>query len=198
MIAKLVVWDEDRDLARQRMLRALSEFEIEGPQTLIPLHRQILEHPDFVAGGLVHEFVEAGGDVDGHLGSDSERDLTPVLREAKTLPVEVDGKRFDVTVTVPEHPGRTRLRARRAAIAERERSAHGHGDVVRSPMQGTVLTVGVAEGDTVATGDVLVVVEAMKMENEIVAHGPGVVETVEVAAGDQVAIGQALVRLGAV
>jgi acetyl-CoA/propionyl-CoA carboxylase biotin carboxyl carrier protein len=101
-------------------------------------------------------------------------------------------------VTVPEHPGRTRLRARRAAIAERERSAHGHGDVVRSPMQGTVLTVGVAEGDTVATGDVLAVVEAMKMENEIVAHGPGVVETVEVAAGDQVAIGQALVRLGAV
>ena len=63
MIAKLVVWDEDRDLARQRMLRALSEFEIEGPSTLIPLHRQILEHPDFVAGGLLHEFVEAGGNV---------------------------------------------------------------------------------------------------------------------------------------
>ncbi|HSD02732.1 MAG TPA: acetyl-CoA carboxylase biotin carboxylase subunit [Gaiellales bacterium] len=196
MIAKLVVWDEDRELARRRMLRALSEFEIEGPQTLIALHRQILEHPDFVAGGLVHEFVEAGGNVDGRVGTDSERDLAQVAREAKTLPVEVDGKRFDVTVTVPEHPGRTRLRARRAAIAERERTAHGHGDVVRSPMQGTVLTVGVAEGETVATGDVLVVVEAMKMENEIVAHGPGVVEAVEVAAGDQVANGQALIRLG--
>jgi len=196
MIAKLVVWDEDRELACQRMLRALSEFEIEGPQTLIALHRQILEHPDFVAGGLVHEFVEAGGNVDGRVGTDSERGLAQVAREAKTLPVEVDGKRFDVTVTVPEHPGRTRLRARRAAIAERERTAHGHGDVVRSPMQGTVLTVGVAEGESVATGDVLVVVEAMKMENEIVAHGPGVVEAVEVAAGDQVANGQALVRLG--
>jgi len=197
MIAKLVVWDEDRDLARRRMLRALEEFEIEGPRTLIPLHRQILEHPDFVAGGLVHEFVERGGDVDGQPAPDSERGLTPAAGEAKTLPVEVDGKRFDVTVTVPEHPGRTRLRARRAAIAERERGAHGAADVVRSPMQGTVLTVGVAAGDAVSPGDVLVVVEAMKMENEIVAHGPGVVEAVEVAAGDQVASGQALVRLGA-
>ena len=197
MIAKLVVWDEDRELARRRMLRALSEFEIEGPRTLIPLHRQILEHPDFIAGGLLHEFVEAGGNVDGRPGPDADRGLTPVVREARTLPVEVDGKRFDVTVSVPEHQGRTRLRARRAAMAERERTAHGHGDVVRSPMQGTVLTVGVAEGDTVSAGDVLIVVEAMKMENEIVAHGPGVVEAVEVAAGDQVTSGQALVRLGA-
>jgi acetyl-CoA/propionyl-CoA carboxylase biotin carboxyl carrier protein len=198
MIAKLIVWDEDRELARKRMLRALSELEIEGPKTLIPLHRQILEHPDFIAGGLLHEFVEAGGEVVDDGGPGREQGAASVLREAKTLPVEVDGKRFEVTVTLPEDPGRTRLRARRAAIAERERTAHGHGDVVRSPMQGTVLTVGVAEGDTVATGDVLVVVEAMKMENEIVAHGPGVVETVDVAAGDQVANGQALVRLGAV
>jgi acetyl-CoA/propionyl-CoA carboxylase biotin carboxyl carrier protein len=197
MIAKLVVWDEDRELARRRMLRALAEFEIEGPRTLIPLHRQILEHPDFIAGGLLHEFVEAGGNVDGHVGSDAERALAPAAREAQTLPVEVDGKRFEVTVTVPEHPGRTRLRARRAAMAERERIAQGAADVVRSPMQGTVLTVAVAEGETVAAGDVLVVVEAMKMENEIVAHGPGVVEAVEVTAGDQVASGQALVRLGA-
>jgi acetyl-CoA/propionyl-CoA/long-chain acyl-CoA carboxylase, biotin carboxylase, biotin carboxyl carrier protein len=197
MIAKLVVWDEDRELARRRMLRALSEFQIEGPRTLIPLHRQILEHPDFIAGGLLHEFVESGGNVDGRPGVDADRGPASVVREARTLPIEVDGKRFDVTVTVPEHQGRTRLRARRAAMAERERTAHGHGDVVRSPMQGTVLTVGVAEGDTVSAGDVLIVVEAMKMENEIVAHGPGVVEAVEVAAGDQVTSGQALVRLGA-
>jgi acetyl-CoA/propionyl-CoA carboxylase biotin carboxyl carrier protein len=199
MIAKLVVWDENRELARRRMLRALSEFEIEGPTTLIPLHRQILEHPDFVAGSLIHEYVEAGGDLDVEQDPGTARTATPVAaREARTLPVEVDGKRFDVTVSVPEHAGRTRLRVRRAAMAERERMAHGHGDIVRSPMQGTVLTVGVAEGQTVGAGDVLVVVEAMKMENEIVAHGPGVVEAVEVAAGDQVTNGQALVRLAAV
>ena len=108
---------------------------------------------------------------------------------------EVDGKRFEVTVQVPEHPGRTRLRARRAALAERDAAAHGEVDIVRSPMQGTVLRVGVAAGDEVAAGQVLVVVEAMKMENEIVASHPGEVETVEVGEGDQVASGQALVRL---
>ena len=198
MIAKLIVWDEDRELARKRMLRALSELEIEGPKTLIPLHRQILEHPDFIAGGLLHEFVERGGGCGRLPGPDPERGAWPRRpARSKTLPVEVDGKRFEVTVTVPEHPGRTRLRARRAAIAERERTAHGAADVVRSPMQGTVLTVGVAAGDTVSTGDVLVVVEAMKMENEIVAHDPGVVEAVDVSAGDQVVRGQALLRLGA-
>ncbi len=194
MIAKLVVWDEDRELARRRMLRALSELEIEGPKTLIPLHRQILEHPDFIAGGLLHEFVERGGDV---AESDGRVPASVAEALATTVPVEVDGKRFEVTVTVPEHPGRTRLRARRAEIAERERTAHGGADVIRSPMQGTVLTVGVAPGDAVTSGDVLVVVEAMKMENEIVAHGPGVVEAVDVGVGDQVARGQALLRLGA-
>jgi acetyl-CoA/propionyl-CoA carboxylase biotin carboxyl carrier protein len=200
MIAKLVVWDEDRELARKRMLRALSELEIEGPKTIIPLHRQILEHPDFIAGGLLHEFVESGGALASRAPPGpgaGQWGPAPGVSETQTLPVEVDGKRFDVTVTVPEHPGRTRLRARRAAIAERERTAHGAADVVRSPMQGTVLTVAVAAGDAISAGDVLVVVEAMKMENEIVAHGPGVVEAVEVAPGDQVTVGETLVRLGA-
>src|SRR6185312_7422923 len=156
MVAKLIVWDEDRDLARRRMLRALGEFEVGGVKTLIPLHQAIMRHPDVA---------------------------------------EVDGKRFEVTVQVPEHPGRTRLRARRAALAEREAAAHGEVDIVRSPIQGTVLRVGVAAGDEVSAGQVLVVVEAMKMENEIVASHPGEVEAVEVGEGDQVASGQALVRL---
>ena len=104
----------------------------------------------------------------------------------------MDGKRFDVTVTVPEHPGRTRLRARRAAIAERERTAHGAADVVRSPMQGTVLTVGVEAGDAVGPGDVLVVVEAMKMENEITAHRSGKVEELPISEGAAVGAGDTL------
>ncbi|HYX84894.1 MAG TPA: acetyl-CoA carboxylase biotin carboxylase subunit [Gaiellales bacterium] len=194
MIAKLVVWDEDRELARRRMIRALGEFEIEGPRTLIPLHLRILEHPDFVAGGLLHDFVERGGDI---APAPADPAAAPVEADTRTLAVEVDGKRFDVTVAMPEHPGRARLRARRAAIAERERAAHGSADLIRSPMQGTVLKLGVGEGDTVAPGDVLVVVEAMKMENEIVAHHAGRVEAVEVAAGDQVTGGQTLVRLAA-
>ena len=113
----------------------------------------------------------------------------------QTVVTEVDGKRFEVNVIQPEHPGRTRLRQRRAEVAEREKAAHGAMDVIASPMQGTVLKVAVEAGAEVAPGDVLVVVEAMKMENEIVAHHAGTVEAVEITAGDQVSSGQALVRL---
>ena len=202
MVAKLIVWGEDRERARRRMLRALDEFEVEGVTTLIPLHKAILEHPRFQAGELLHDFVDGGGYAealasgDGSPGRDAAGGAAEPEPEARTVVAEVDGRRFEVTVLVPEHPGRARLRARRAELAERERSAHGVADVVASPMQGTVLRIGVAAGDQVTPGDVLVVVEAMKMENEIVAHHPGTVEAVEVQPGDQVANGQALVRLG--
>jgi acetyl-CoA/propionyl-CoA/long-chain acyl-CoA carboxylase, biotin carboxylase, biotin carboxyl carrier protein len=200
MIAKLIVHDLDREHARRRMLRALGEFEIGGVATLIPLHEAILAHPAFVAGGLLHDFVEGGGysaaagDGQGAAPLPPDR-LDGASTETHTVIAEVEGKRFEITVTVPEHPGRVRLRARRAEIAERERTARGGAEVVRSPMQGTVLKVGVAPGDQVAPGDVLIVVEAMKMENEIVAPHAGTVEAVEVDAGDQVGNGQALVRL---
>jgi acetyl-CoA/propionyl-CoA carboxylase biotin carboxyl carrier protein len=201
MVAKLIVWGEDRELARRRMLRALGEFEVEGVTTLLPLHRAIVEHPRFRAGELLHEFVDGGGyaaslaESDGSPGASAAPAAVPE-QEARTVTAEVDGKRFQVTLLIPEHPGRTRLRARRAELAERQRSAHGVADVVASPMQGTVLRIGVAAGDEVAPGDVLVVVEAMKMENEVVAHHPGTVEAVEVEPGDQVTNGQPLVRLG--
>ena len=113
----------------------------------------------------------------------------------RTVVAEVDGKRFTVGITQTEHPGRTRLRQRRAEMAEREKAAHGAMDVITSPMQGTVLKVAVEAGGEVSPGDVLVVVEAMKMENEIVAHHAGTVEAVEVSAGDAVSAGQALVKL---
>jgi acetyl-CoA/propionyl-CoA carboxylase biotin carboxyl carrier protein len=197
MVAKLVVWDEDRDLARRRMLRALGEFEVGGVTTLIPLHQAIMRHPEFAAGGTLREFVEGGGFAREYTGSDPSyaRDGAVAENEVRRHVAEVDGKRFEVTVQVPEHPGRTRLRARRAALAEREAAAHGEVDIVRSPMQGTVLRVAVGAGDEVAAGQLLVVVEAMKMENEIVAHHAGEIEAVEVGEGDQVSSGQALVRL---
>ncbi|HEY3764187.1 MAG TPA: acetyl-CoA carboxylase biotin carboxylase subunit [Gaiellales bacterium] len=196
MFAKLVVWDEDRDLARRRMARALDEYEIGGITTLIPLHRAIMRHPEFAAAGTMRDFVEGGGFAREYEAPDAEHSAGGgVVGEVRRHVAEVDGKRFEVTVEVPEHPGRTRLRARREALAEREAAAHGAHDVVRSPMQGTVLSVGVAAGDQVAAGQVLVVVEAMKMENEIVAHHAGEVEAVEVAQGDAVTNGQTLVRL---
>jgi acetyl-CoA/propionyl-CoA carboxylase, biotin carboxylase, biotin carboxyl carrier protein len=117
------------------------------------------------------------------------------LNEVRTMLTEVDGRRFEVTVVEPEHPGRTRLRLRRAQLAERS-TRHGGGvDVVRSPMQGTVLKVSVTAGEEVEPGQVLVVVEAMKMENEIVARHSGAAESVAVAEGDQVTSGQELLRI---
>jgi acetyl-CoA/propionyl-CoA carboxylase biotin carboxyl carrier protein len=198
MIAKLIVWDADRELARRRMLRALSEFEIAGVCSLIPLHRAVLEHPDFAAGGTMREFVEGGGyqrslETTGSV-EPTANGVVP-LNEVRTLVTEVDGRRFEVTVVEPEHPGRTRLRLRRAQLAERSATHGGGVDVVRSPMQGTVLKVSVAAGAEAQPGQVLVVVEAMKMENEIVARHGGAVESVAVAEGDQVTSGQELLRL---
>ncbi len=197
MFAKLIVWDEDRDLARRRMLRALGEYEIGGITTLIPLHIAIMQHPEFAAGGTLREYVEGGGFASEQVQVPGTETVpgTWSEREVRTHVAEVDGKRFEVTVEVPEHPGRTRLRARREALAARDAAAHHEVDVVRSPMQGTVLRVGVAAGDDVAAGQVLVVIEAMKMENEIVAHHAGAVDEVAVGEGDQVASGQPLVRL---
>ena len=104
--------------------------------------------------------------------------------------VEVDGRRFDVTLLEPEPPWAELARRRR------ERAARGPGgagsDAVVSPMQGTVLKVEVAEGDAVEAGQVLCVVEAMKMENEIAAHRAGTVAELSVAPGDAVASGQVI------
>src|SRR3954453_20115797 len=199
MIAKLIVWDADRDAARRRMLRALSEFEVGGVHSLIPLHRAILEHPDFSKGSTMHDFVEGGGYAATLAGDEAspngEVTAEPPLNEARTVVTEVDGKRFEVTVLAPEHPGRTRLRERQAQLAARSARTGGAADVIRSPMQGTVLKVAVEPGAEVQAGQVLVVVEAMKMENEIVAHHAGTVDGVAVGEGDQVASGQELVRL---
>ncbi len=197
MIAKLIVWDTDRELARRRMLRALSEFEIGGVRSLVPLHIAVLEHPQFAAGGSLREFVEGGG---YQRSLEEASDTYPMngdvsLAEPRTLVTEVDGKRFEVTVLEPEHPGRTRLRLRRTQLAERS-TRHGGGvDVVRSPMQGTVLKLSVEAGGEVEAGQVLAIVEAMKMENEIIARHAGAVESVAVAEGDQVTSGQELLRL---
>jgi acetyl-CoA/propionyl-CoA carboxylase, biotin carboxylase, biotin carboxyl carrier protein len=116
----------------------------------------------------------------------------PVVRK---LVAEVDGKRFRVSLVETEPLGRARLRERRALIAERSHRGGGGGEVVRSPMQGNVLRVAVSEGDQVEAGQVLLVVEAMKMENEIVAHRAGTVEGISAAEGAQVTNGQELLRV---
>jgi acetyl-CoA/propionyl-CoA carboxylase biotin carboxyl carrier protein len=189
LVAKLVVWDADRERARRRMLRALGEYVIEGVTTLVPFHRALLEHPCFVAGetcfGLV-ESIAQDARADGAAPS-----AGPARVREEVVGVELDGRRFEVTLLRPEPP--------HAELARRRRERTGHGvhhaaarEAVVSPMQGTVLAVEVAEGDEVHEGQVLCVVEAMKMENEITAHRPGRVTALSVAAGEPVATGQVI------
>ena len=193
MIAKLIVHGVDREHARMRMLRALDEFEIGGPPTLLGFHRALLSHPCFIAGETCHGIVES---------EELARRAQELTRAARTVAssdgrlrpratsVEVGGRRFDVTLLEPEPPWAELARRRR------ERAAHGPGgassEAVVSPMQGTVLKVEVAEGERVEAGRVLCIVEAMKMENEIAAHRSGSVSGLSVSPGDAVASGQVI------
>jgi acetyl-CoA/propionyl-CoA carboxylase biotin carboxyl carrier protein len=193
LIAKLVVHDVDREHARLRMLRALAEFEIAGPKTLLGFHRALLEAPCFVAGETCSGVVES--DELAARAEELAAQAPPVAagtdgRAAATrervLAVEVDGRRHEVRVHTPEPPW--------ASLARRHRErakglTGGASGAVRSPMQGTVLTVAVSDGDEIHAGDLICVVEAMKMENEIVAHADGVVSELGVAPGSAIGNG---------
>jgi acetyl-CoA/propionyl-CoA carboxylase, biotin carboxylase, biotin carboxyl carrier protein len=197
MIAKLIVHGVDREHARRRMLRALDEFEIGGVPTLLGFHRALLSHEEFVQGGTGHGLVESE-----ELARRAE-ELTrePVAAVAasngrlrpRVTAIEVGGRRFDVSVLEPEPPWAELARKRRERVASGVGGAGG--DAVVSPMQGTVLKVDVADGDEVEAGAVVCVVEAMKMENEIVAHRAGTVADVSVAAGASVTSGQVICRV---
>jgi acetyl-CoA/propionyl-CoA carboxylase, biotin carboxylase, biotin carboxyl carrier protein len=203
MIAKLCVLDVDREHARRRMLRALEEFEIGGVTTLVGFHLALLEHPCFAEGATCHGVVESeqlaqrAAEISEQLshqttsvavGSDG---AIPAATAERAFTAEVDGRRYEVTLSVPEPPHAELARRRR----DRERGSRAHSaarDAVVTPMQGTVLAVEVAEGDEVKPGQVLCVVEAMKMENEITAHRAGVVTELSVAAGQPVSAGQVI------
>jgi acetyl-CoA/propionyl-CoA carboxylase, biotin carboxylase, biotin carboxyl carrier protein len=202
MIAKLIVQGVDREHARRRMLRALDELTVEGVKTLIGFHKALLMHPCFIEGETCHGLVESElmaaraaelangtglGTVPGHVAA---RDMSVGLSPAVRF-VEVDGKRFEVRVLRPEPPYAELARRRRER--ERARGAGGAGkDAIVSPMQGTVLAVEVADGDEVQAGQVVCIVEAMKMENEVHAHRAGRVTELSVSPGQPVKTGQVI------
>ena len=206
MVAKLIVHGEDREHARRRMLRALDEFWIEGPTTLIGFHKALLSHPCFVAGETCHGVVESeglassAGELDGAPptappGSSPLQGTTgPGRTVERVRTVEVDGRRFEVRLSEPEPAWRGLARRRR----ERERQGGGRGggrDAVVAPMQGTVLAVRVSDGDEVEAGQVICIVEAMKMENEVRAHRGGIVRGLSVEAGRLIATGQVICEI---
>jgi len=195
LVAKLIVHGVDREHARRRMLRALDEYEIGGITTLLGFHRALLEHPCFVEGATCHGVVESQELAERAEELSVRRSLVPAAgngapTRARRLSLELDGKRYEVEALVPEPPYAELARRRQ----ERARGgAHtGAKDAVVTPMQGTVLAVEVSEGDEVEAGQVICIVEAMKMENEIAAHRGGRVTELAVEQGQAVSNGQTI------
>ena len=190
LVGKLVVWGRDRDTAIRRTLRALGEMDVRGVATTIPADVAILEHPDFRAATHSTKWVEETLDL-SDVGSsadpgDDAVDEEPTVR--KDISVEVDGKRFSVSMWVPETApaaGRAPSRSKRPGA---ESSASGNGEVT-VPMQGTIIKVLVAVGDTIEAGEGVCVLEAMKMENTVAAGRGGTVTAVRVSPGDSVGSG---------
>jgi acetyl-CoA/propionyl-CoA carboxylase, biotin carboxylase, biotin carboxyl carrier protein len=195
LVAKLIVQGVDREHARRRMLRALGEFEIGGITTLVGFHRALLEHCCFAGGATCHGVVESEELAQRATELSHETTKVPTSSDGAGLrgrisTVELDGRQYQVQTFVPEPPHAELARRRRERSA-----AGGHAgakDAVVTPMQGTVLAVEVAEGDEVEAGQVICVVEAMKMENEIAAHRAGVVTELAVEPGQAVSSGQVL------
>jgi acetyl-CoA/propionyl-CoA carboxylase biotin carboxyl carrier protein len=207
MVAKLIVWDADRAQATKRMLRALDEFEIEGLKTLIPFHRALLSSKQWARGETCRDLIEdrqwlkalafpppAGPPA----GPEEESELLE-----QSYSVEVSGKRFDVRIVGPPTPPLTRGLAPNgtspAAAPKPKRTARksttggatgpSPTDVLPSPLQGNIWKVLVKQGDMVEEGQLLIIIEAMKMENEITAHKAGVIVDLPIAEGAAIQAG---------
>jgi acetyl-CoA/propionyl-CoA carboxylase, biotin carboxylase, biotin carboxyl carrier protein len=197
LLAKVLTWGAFREEARRRMLRVLREMTIEGVATNIAAHLRILEHPDFVENRHSTRWVEERIDFSDmpavRAGGDP---AAPAGETPRNVTVEVDGRRYEVRVWLPETAG---AGTGGAAAAPRKRGASGSsaaagpaGGRVTAPMQGTIIEVMVAVGDTVTVGQALCVLEAMKMENEVDAERAGTVTEVRVSSGDNVSAGDVL------
>jgi acetyl-CoA/propionyl-CoA carboxylase biotin carboxyl carrier protein len=211
MVAKLIVHGEDREECIARSKRALREYDLEGIVTIVPFHLAMLDDEKFVASTHTTKYLDDHIDrsvfdeyqakygTEASAGDDGDGET--VTRE---FTIEVNGKRFDVDLEeegVPTQP------ASRPAPSggdsggsddgstREEPSVSADGEVVTAEMQGTVIDIEVEEGDEVAAGDVLLVLEAMKMENDVVAEFGGTVTEVAVEDGQSVNQGDALVVL---
>ena len=189
MVAKLIVWDADRERATRRMLRALDEFEIEGVKTLIPFHKAIMASEQWANAETCRDLIEDRTWLKALAFADGRRRPTTTAprRSSSDYTVEVSGKRFDVKVR-----GEARARRRRRAAptarragggarppqrGERKGGGGGGGDELASPLQGNIFKVLVEQGATVEEGALICIIEAMKMENEITAHKAGMIAT---------------------
>ena len=203
LVGKLVVWGRDREVAIARTIRALDELVVEGVATTIPADLAILKHPDFAAVTHSTKWVEevldltgVGGKSESSAPDSDDADAEPKVKRSTT--VEVNGKRFDVNMWVPETPAVAVAAGGAPKKTKRGGSSGGGGGSaiasgsVEAPMQGTIVKVLVEVGQTVEVGAGIVVLEAMKMENQINAEKAGTVKEIKVATGDTVGGGDIL------
>jgi acetyl-CoA/propionyl-CoA carboxylase, biotin carboxylase, biotin carboxyl carrier protein len=198
MVAKLIVWDVDREHATRRMLRALGEYEIGSLTTLIPFHKAILATEQWDRGETCRDLME---DRDWLKSTAPEEIAAPEAEEGAELvsrdyKVEVSGKLFDVKVIGEAGAGGGASVGGGKKPPKRERQAGGGGGAsstaLLAPLQGTVFKVLVEAGAEVAEGDLICVIEAMKMENEIAAHRAGKVTSLNVTVGAAVGSGDTI------
>jgi acetyl-CoA/propionyl-CoA carboxylase biotin carboxyl carrier protein len=204
MVAKLIVWDADREQATKRMLRALGEYEIGELKTLIPFHQAILATAQWANAETCRDLIEDREWLrqlafEAPAPSSEDGDDGETVEQAYT--VEVSGKRFEVRVIGPPVANGN---GAGPAVAKRplrrgERSGGGAagGDTLASPIQGTVLRVAVEAGAAVEEGALIAVIEAMKMENEITAHKAGTIAELPISVGASVATGDTLAVISA-
>jgi acetyl-CoA/propionyl-CoA carboxylase biotin carboxyl carrier protein len=203
LLAKIIVTGRDRAEALERARRALDEFEVAGLPTVLPFHRRVVRDPAFTAEdgtfGVFTRWIETEFDNDiPPWDGEPEAPVAPAARH--TVVVEVGGKRLEVNL--PERIASSGTAAGRPAAVPPSRRSHAGsavggatGDAVKAPMQATIVKVAVEDGQTVVKGDLVVVLEAMKMEQPIPAHKDGVVRSIDAAPGTTVAAGHQLLTI---
>jgi acetyl-CoA/propionyl-CoA carboxylase biotin carboxyl carrier protein len=218
MIAKLIVWGDDREECLARSKRALAEYDLEGVVTIVPFHRLMLDDERFVAGTHTTKYLDEELDRDlvaeaqEKWGTESTAGGDDEEVTEREFTVEVNGKRFHVeleergapAIPTPAKGGSGGAGGRTQRPPQATSDDGGDdggvdvsegGEAIEAEMQGTILSVDVDEGDEVAAGDVVCVLEAMKMENDVVAERGGTVTGVHVSEGDSVDMGDVLVVL---
>jgi acetyl-CoA/propionyl-CoA carboxylase biotin carboxyl carrier protein len=195
LVGKLCTWGKDRPTAIARTIRALEEMKVKGVATTIPADLAILAHPDFAALEHSTKWVENTLDLSGITSSTGAPAEEPEENVRNDLKVEVNGKRFDVTVFMP--PGAVAAGGPKPRPKSKRSSAGGGlaagSGAIAVPMQGTIVKVSVEVGEEVQAGDIVCVLEAMKMENNIAADVAGTVAEIKVEAGQSVTNGEVVV-----
>jgi acetyl-CoA/propionyl-CoA carboxylase biotin carboxyl carrier protein len=201
MIGKLVVWGATRDVARRRMMRALDEFVVEGVPTTLPFHRLAMAHPDFIAARHSTVSVEREWDLSGleRPDGDGADPHAPAdhATPSRDVALTISGRVHHVTVHGRNGtgPGSVTVRRRQRDSATARRTAAVDHPELRAPMQGTIVLYAVEAGTTVSAGDLVCVIEAMKMENHVVAHRDGIVTDLARTAGEVIEPGSVVARI---